>query len=161
MNILKVSFKNKNDELLAGRLELPKNRQPHNFAIFAHCFTCNKNLNTVRNIEWALTNAGFGVLRFDFTGLGESDGDFENTNFSGNVDDMVAAAAYLKGSSTLKRKLPGSNIINRAFAGWRRSYICRSTNSICQGSCCYQLAQQSYTDYAPVEKQRPGNHQKR
>jgi putative redox protein len=96
MNNLKVSFKNKNEELLAGRLELPKNRQPHNFAIFAHCFTCNKNLNAVRNIGQALTNAGFGVLRFDFTGLGESDGDFENTNFSGNVDDLITAAAYLK-----------------------------------------------------------------
>ena len=96
MNILKVSFKNKNEELLAGRLELPKNRQPHNFAIFAHCFTCNKNLNAVRNIGQALANAGFGVLRFDFTGLGESDGDFENTNFSGNVNDLIAAAEYLK-----------------------------------------------------------------
>ncbi|MEO8117540.1 MAG: alpha/beta fold hydrolase, partial [Bacteroidota bacterium] len=96
MNNLKVSFRNKNSELLAGRLELPKNRQPHNFAIFAHCFTCNKNLNAVRNIGRALTNAGFGVLRFDFTGLGESDGDFENTNFSGNVDDLVVAASYLK-----------------------------------------------------------------
>lgn len=94
--MLKVSFKNKNEELLAGRLELPKNRQPHNFAIFAHCFTCNKNLNAVRNIGRALTDAGFGVLRFDFTGLGESDGDFENTNFSGNVNDLVVAASYLK-----------------------------------------------------------------
>ena len=96
MNILKVSFKNKHDELLAGRLELPKNRKPHNFAIFAHCFTCNKNLNAIRNIARALANAGFGVLRFDFTGLGQSDGDFENTNFSGNVEDLVAAAAYLE-----------------------------------------------------------------
>ena len=96
MNILKVSFKNKNDELLAGRLELPKNRQPHNFIIFAHCFTCNKNLNAVRNISRALTNEGFGVLRFDFTGLGESDGDFENTNFSGNVQDLVTASNYLE-----------------------------------------------------------------
>ncbi len=96
MNILKVSFKNKNEELLAGRLELPKNRQPHNFALFAHCFTCNKNLNAVRNIGRALTDAGFGVLRFDFTGLGESDGDFENTNFSGNIDDLIVAATFLK-----------------------------------------------------------------
>ncbi len=81
MNILKVSFKNKSEELLSGRLELPKTRQPHNFVLFAHCFTCNKNLTAIRNIVRALTNAGFGVLRFDFTGLGESDGDFENTNF--------------------------------------------------------------------------------
>ena len=96
MNIHKVSFKNKNDELLAGRLELPKNRKPHNFVIFAHCFTCNKNLTAIRNIGQALTHAGFGVLRFDFTGLGESDGDFGNTNFSGNVEDLVAASAYME-----------------------------------------------------------------
>lgn len=96
MSTIQVSFKNKNNELLAGRLELPKNRQPHNFVLFAHCFTCNKNLNAVRNISEALTWEGFGVLRFDFTGLGESDGDFENTNFSGNVEDLLVAAEYLK-----------------------------------------------------------------
>ena len=96
MKINKVSFKNKNNEDLAGRIELPKNRKPHNFVLFAHCFTCNKNFNSVRIIGRALTDAGFGVLRFDFTGLGESKGDFENTNFSGNVDDLVVAASYLK-----------------------------------------------------------------
>ena len=96
MDTLKVSFKNKQNEDLAGRLELPKNRKPHNFVIFAHCFTCNKNFNAVRNIGLALANAGFGVLRFDFTGLGESEGDFGNTNFSGNVDDLVVAASYLE-----------------------------------------------------------------
>lgn len=96
MDTIKVSFKNKQNEDLAGHLELPKNQKPHNFVIFAHCFTCNKNYNTVRIIGRALANAGFGVLRFDFTGLGESEGDFENTNFSGNVDDLVVAASYLK-----------------------------------------------------------------
>lgn len=96
MNIHKVSFTNKDNEQLAGRLELPKDREPHNFAIFAHCFTCSKNLIAVRNIGRALASAGFGVLRFDFTGLGESEGDFENTNFSGNVDDLIEAALFLE-----------------------------------------------------------------
>ena len=96
MTMLKVNFKNKNEELLAGRLEFPKNRYPHNYVILAHCFTCSKNINTITNISEALTEAGFGVLRFDFTGLGESAGDFENTNFSGNVDDLVVAADWLK-----------------------------------------------------------------
>lgn len=95
MNLQKVTFQNKEGQDLVGRLELPANRHPHNFVIFAHCFTCTKNLSAVRNIGKALTSYGFGVLRFDFTGLGESDGDFENTNFSGNVDDLIAAAAYL------------------------------------------------------------------
>ena len=96
MNIQKVTFQNKNNEELAGRLELPKNQKPHNIAVFAHCFTCTKNLTAIRNIGRQLTNAGFGVLRFDFTGLGESEGDFENTNFSGNVDDLVEAAEFLE-----------------------------------------------------------------
>lgn len=96
MNIQKVSFTNKDKEQLAGRLELPLDQKPHNFVIFAHCFTCTKNLTAIRNVGRALTNAGFAVLRFDFTGLGESEGDFENTNFSGNVDDLVEAAHFLE-----------------------------------------------------------------
>ncbi|GGG47898.1 osmotically inducible protein C [Croceivirga lutea] len=95
MNSQKISFKNKDGQTLAGKLELPANAKPHNFALFAHCFTCTKNLSAVRNIAKALTANGFGVLRFDFTGLGESEGDFENTNFSGNVEDLVAASDYL------------------------------------------------------------------
>ncbi|MCB0375956.1 MAG: alpha/beta fold hydrolase [Sinomicrobium sp.] len=77
-------------------LELPVDRHPHNFAVFAHCFTCTKNLAAVRNISRALANNGFGVLRFDFTGLGESEGDFADTNFSGNVADLVCAAQWLE-----------------------------------------------------------------
>ncbi|APX99790.1 bifunctional alpha/beta hydrolase/OsmC family protein [Lacinutrix venerupis] len=96
MNIQKVTFSNTKNETLVGRLELPVNQHPHNFAIFAHCFTCNKNLSAVKNISRALTANGFGVLRFDFTGLGDSEGDFENTNFSGNVEDLIHASNFLK-----------------------------------------------------------------
>ncbi len=96
MDTKKVSFTNKNGEKLEGRLELPFNQAPHNFVIFAHCFTCSKNLIAIRNISNALTNAGFAVLRFDFTGLGASEGDFSDTNFSGNVADLIEAAEFLK-----------------------------------------------------------------
>jgi putative redox protein len=96
MNLQKVTFQNKKGQTLVGRLELPVDRHPHNYALFAHCFTCNKNLLAVRNIGKALTSNGFGVLRFDFTGLGESDGDFSDTNFSGNVADLVAATDFLE-----------------------------------------------------------------
>ena len=96
MNIQKVNFTNSENQQLVGRLELPIDQHPHNFVIFAHCFTCNKNLSAVKNVSRALTSNGFGVLRFDFTGLGESDGNFENTNFSGNVEDLISAANYLK-----------------------------------------------------------------
>lgn len=91
----KVTFQNKEGQTLVGRLEMPVDQEPHNFVIFAHCFTCNKNLTAVKNIGKALTSNGFAVLRFDFTGLGDSEGDFADTNFSGNVSDLVAAADYL------------------------------------------------------------------
>lgn len=90
----KVTFLNENGHALAARLELPEN-EPIGYALFAHCFTCNKNLTAVRNIGKALNKAGIAVLRFDFTGLGESEGDFENTNFSSNVDDLISAANFL------------------------------------------------------------------
>lgn len=96
MNFQKVTFTNREGEELVGRLELPIDRRPHNFVVFAHCFTCTKNLIAIRNIARELVREGFGVLRFDFTGLGESEGEFENTNFSGNVDDLIDAANYLK-----------------------------------------------------------------
>jgi len=96
MNHQKVSFKNRSGETLVGRLSLPANQHPHNFVLFAHCFTCNKNFRAIRNISRALTTDGFGVLRFDFTGLGESEGEFSDSNFSGNVEDLLEAAEYLK-----------------------------------------------------------------
>ena len=96
MNHQKVSFKNGSGETLVGRLSLPANQHPHNFVLFAHCFTCNKNFIAIRNISRALTAEGFGVLRFDFTGLGESEGEFSDSNFSGNVEDLLEAAKYLE-----------------------------------------------------------------
>ena len=95
MSFEKIEFVNSNGYQLSGRLELPVNSKPHNYAIFAHCFTCSKNFGATKNISRALTTAGYGVLRFDFTGLGDSEGDFEDTNFSGNVEDLVAAIDYL------------------------------------------------------------------
>lgn len=96
MNYSKVTFNNSEGHELSGYLEFPLNREPHSFVLFAHCFTCNKNFFAVKNIARALTNSGYGVLRFDFAGLGESEGDFSETNFSGNVEDLVAAARFLK-----------------------------------------------------------------
>ncbi|BAO56079.1 bifunctional alpha/beta hydrolase/OsmC family protein [Nonlabens marinus] len=96
MNYEKIEFENAEGYQLSGRLELPADRLPHNYAIFAHCFTCSKNFSATRNISRALTTAGFGVLRFDFTGLGDSEGDFGDTNFSGNVEDLLSAIDYLK-----------------------------------------------------------------
>ena len=92
----KVQFYSANNELLSGLLDSPSSGLPHNYVIFAHCFTCNKNLNAVRHISNALTSNGFSVLRFDFTGLGDSEGAFEQTSFSSNVSDLIQAAEFLK-----------------------------------------------------------------
>lgn len=92
----KVNFQNDQGEQLAAYLDFPVDQAPRAYAIFAHCFTCNKNLKAVNNISRALTQKGFAVLRFDFTGLGESEGDFSDTNFSTNVTDLVQARTFLK-----------------------------------------------------------------
>ena len=96
MNSIKIKFPNFDGEQLAAIIELPGDTEPLAFALFAHCFTGNKNLTAVKNLGKALTEKGIAVMRFDFTGLGESEGDFENTNFSSNIEDLEAAAAFLK-----------------------------------------------------------------
>jgi len=80
--------------MMDARLELPGG-ESKNFAIFAHCFTCSKDVHAATRISRALTRMGISVLRFDFTGLGNSDGDFSNTNFTTNVSDLVNAYEYL------------------------------------------------------------------
>ncbi len=91
-----ISFENSRGETLSARIELPLDQNPHNFVIFAHCFTCSKNFKAVRYVSRAFSAEGFGVLSFDFTGLGESEGDFSDSTFSGSVDDLICAANYLK-----------------------------------------------------------------
>lgn len=89
MKLIKKTYTNPNGEKISAIVDLPSDQKAHNFAVFAHCFTCSKNLSAVKNISRALTSNGFGVLRFDFTGLGQSEGDFSDTNFSGNVEDLI------------------------------------------------------------------------
>ena len=96
MKIQKLRFPGSQNYTLGARLDAPDTGPPVAFALFAHCFTCTKNLKSVGTINQALTNQGIAVLRFDFTGLGESEGDFADTNFSSNVEDLVAAARFLE-----------------------------------------------------------------
>jgi len=91
----RLTFKGATGVTLSARLELPADERPLAYAIFAHCFTCSKNYKAVVNISRALAQARVAVLRFDFTGLGESEGEFADTTFSSNVDDLVAAAEFL------------------------------------------------------------------
>ncbi len=96
MRSLNVSFKNEQNITISAKLELPLDKNPKAFAIFAHCFTCSKNLSAVVNISRALAQHGFAVLRFDFTGLGESEGEFSDTNFTTNTTDLIAAYSFLE-----------------------------------------------------------------
>jgi putative redox protein len=110
MQFQKLYFENQDGKRLAARLDMPLDEKPTAFAVFAHCFTCTKNFNAVVNIDRALALHGIAVLRFDFTGLGESEGDFAETSFSTNVGDLVAAAEFLKDAFEAPRLLIGHSL---------------------------------------------------
>ncbi|WP_299556907.1 bifunctional alpha/beta hydrolase/OsmC family protein [Seonamhaeicola sp.] len=96
MKSTKLSIENKAGHKLQAYLELPANQKPNHFAVFAHCFTCSSTLSAVKNISRALTNHGFGVLRFDFTGLGRSEGAFADSHFSANVQDLISVSKFME-----------------------------------------------------------------
>lgn len=110
MQFQKLSFSNAEGHQLAARLDFPSDRKPLAHAVFAHCFTCTKSLNAVVHINRALTKAGIAVLRFDFAGLGESEGDFAATSFASNVSDLVAAAEFLDRDFDAPRLLIGHSL---------------------------------------------------
>jgi uncharacterized OsmC-like protein/fermentation-respiration switch protein FrsA (DUF1100 family) len=91
----RFDFINAQGQRLAALLDMPAG-EPRAYALFAHCFTCGKDVHAARRIAQALTALGIAVLRFDFTGLGSSEGEFANTTFSSNVADLVAAAGALR-----------------------------------------------------------------
>jgi uncharacterized OsmC-like protein/fermentation-respiration switch protein FrsA (DUF1100 family) len=96
-SVIRATFPGSSGDKLAARLELPAG-PVRAVALFAHCFTCTKDVLAARRIAGGLAAAGVAVLRFDFTGLGSSEGDFANTNFSSNVEDLIRAADYLRHS---------------------------------------------------------------
>ncbi|HET7764007.1 MAG TPA: alpha/beta fold hydrolase [Burkholderiales bacterium] len=104
-----VSFPGAFGTTLAARLDSPAG-PPLAYAIFAHCFTCSKESKAAATISAALAERGFAVLRFDFTGLGGSEGDFANTNFSSNADDLVAAADFLRREHAAPALLAGHSL---------------------------------------------------
>jgi putative redox protein len=91
----RFDFPNAAGQNLAALLDVPPGA-PRAYALFAHCFTCGKDIQAARRIAEALTALGIAVLRFDFTGLGASEGEFANTTFSSNVGDLIAAADALR-----------------------------------------------------------------
>ncbi len=110
MQSQKLFFINDQGEKLGARLDLPLDGKPLAYALFAHCFTCTKNIKAVANINQSLTQAGIAVLRFDFTGLGESEGDFADTNFSSNIADLIAATKFLETEYAAPKLLIGHSL---------------------------------------------------
>jgi len=106
---IEVHFFGSHGLTLAARLNLPS-RKPTAYALFAHCFTCSKDSKAASYISSSLAAAGIAVLRFDFTGLGGSEGDFANTGFSSNIDDLVAAADFLREEYEAPRLLVGHSL---------------------------------------------------
>jgi len=95
MQLQKFDIPGPGGQTLSALLDLPADGKPMAYALFAHCFTCSKDLKAIYHISRTLTRERIGVLRFDFTGLGESGGDFADTSLLSNVDDLVAAAGFL------------------------------------------------------------------
>lgn len=107
----RITFPNAAGQMLAARLDMPEG--PHlATALFAHCFTCSKDIPAARRISARLASMGIAVLRFDFTGLGHSEGEFANTSFTSNVDDLLAACDYLDAEN-----LPPSLLIGHSLGG--------------------------------------------
>lgn len=91
----RIEFEGSLGESLAAQLDSPDG-ETRAYALFAHCFTCTRSLKAIGNISTALNAHGIAVFRFDFTGLGESEGDFADTNFSSNIADLVAASESMQ-----------------------------------------------------------------
>jgi len=107
----RFQFEGEGGAQLAASLDLPEG-EPHAYALFAHCFTCGKDVLAARRIAAALADKGIAVLRFDFTGLGSSEGDFASTNFSSNVADLVRAADFLR-----ETRKPPAILIGHSLGG--------------------------------------------
>jgi pimeloyl-ACP methyl ester carboxylesterase len=105
-----LTFPGAHSDLLSARLELPPAHEPRAYAVFAHCFTCGKDIRAAATISRTLAQEGIAVMRFDFTGLGSSQGDFANTTFSSNITDLIAGAHHLDAERAPAHLLVGHSI---------------------------------------------------
>src|ERR1700710_87310 len=112
----RFQFPGAEGQQLAAGLDLPE-REPLAYALFAHCFTCGKDVLAAKRIAVALAAKGIAVLRFDFTGLGSSEGDFANSTFSSNVADLVHAADHLRKTRRAPAILLGHSLRGAAVLG--------------------------------------------
>jgi alpha/beta superfamily hydrolase len=153
----RVFFSNERNFQLAGILEVPE-QPPRAMALFSHCFTCSKDLKAIVRISRGLAAAGIGVLRFDFTGLGNSEGDFSDTNFETNLADIFAATEWMK-----KRQTPPQILIGLSLGGAAMMAAAEKIESV-QGiatlaapSCTKHLAKFLTTQSPAIEAEGAGS----
>jgi pimeloyl-ACP methyl ester carboxylesterase len=108
----RFDFSNRHGFTLSARLDEPSEKPVVSYALFAHCFTCGKDIKAAYHIARALNREGIGVFRFDFTGLGASQGVFADTNFSSNVADLIDAARHME-----SHQMPPSLLIGHSLGG--------------------------------------------
>jgi putative redox protein len=108
----RLEFNNRQGLALAAQLDAPSEGPVAHYALFAHCFTCGKDIKAAYHIARTLNREGIGVFRFDFTGLGASQGEFADTNFSSNVADLIDAARYME-----THQMPPSLLIGHSLGG--------------------------------------------
>jgi putative redox protein len=106
----RIHFNNRHDHKIAGILHLPDTGEIRAYALFAHCFTCTKNINSATNIAGALAKQGIATLNFDFTGLGASKGDFADSTFSTDIEDLIDAAQFLQHNYRAPQLLVGHSL---------------------------------------------------
>ena len=134
----RIEFPGAHGDRLAARLERPEGT-PLAYALFAHCFTCTKDYKAVVRISRRLAAGGLAVCRFDFTGLGESGGDFASTNFTSNLDDLLAAAQFLRDRYQAPQLLIGHSLGGAA--------ILAAANRIREARAVVTLAAPSDTEH--------------
>jgi len=151
-NRRKFQFEGSTGEKLAGLLETP-DREPIATALFAHCFTCGKDIAAASRIARALVKRGYAVMRFDFTGLGGSDGDFANTNFTSNVEDLVAAAEHLRAEGMAPTLLIGHSLGGTAvLTAAHKVPECKGVVTIGSPADAQHVSHQFECDIATIEK---------
>ncbi len=110
MKTEKIRFENASGASLSALLDRPEDREPSAFAIFAHCFTCSKNLKIAASLARRITQEGIALLRFDFTGLGQSEGEFADTSFTTNREDLKSACRWLSENASGPSLLIGHSL---------------------------------------------------
>ena len=125
MEHVPITFTNRDGRHLSGRLDSTDEGQPLGYALLAHCFTCSKDLGSLRRLAGTITEFGIAVLSFDFTGLGHSEGEFEDTGFSSQTSDLVDAAEYM--SDQLE---PPTLMIGHSLGGTAALYAAREIQSV-------------------------------